>query len=112
MNDNKIEKPIEQNFYKHKPQSVAPIINTVVHEDGDVVVAILAKVEVARIMEALNKTTLVSITIQFQITLGTEDVVASDEEACIINQMRSVITAINATIIDKCLISVIFHIKI
>ena len=89
-------------LYKHKPQLVAPIINTVVHEakDGDVVVAIPAKVMVARIIEALRKTTLVPITIQLQITLDAEDVVAEDEEACIIKQMWSVITAINATIMQ------------
>jgi len=49
-------------------------------------------------MEALSKTTLVPITIQVQITLGAEDVVTEDEEAWIINQMWSVITAINAAI--------------
>ena len=77
----------------------------VVHEaeDGDVVVAIPAKVVVTRITEALSKTTLVLITIQVQITLGTEDVVvenvvAEDEEACIIKNIWSDITAINATI--------------
>jgi len=61
-------------LYKHKSQLVAPIIDTVVHEaeDGDVVVAIPTKVVVARIMEALSKTTLVPITIQVQITLGAE----------------------------------------
>ena len=53
-------------LYKHKPQLVALITNTVVHKekDGDVVVAIPAKVMVAKIMEALSKTTLVPITIQ------------------------------------------------
>jgi len=80
-------------LYRHKPQLVAPIINTVVH--GDVVVVIPVKVMVARIIEALSKTTLVPITIQVQITLGAED-----EEACIINQMRSVITATSATIMQ------------
>jgi len=86
---------------------VAPIINTVVDEaeDGDVVVAIPSKVVVARIMEALSKTTLVPITIQVQITLGAEDVVAEnvvvkDNEACIINQMWSVITVLNTTIMQ------------
>jgi len=81
-------------LYKHKPKLVAPTINTVVHKakDEDVMVAIQAKVMVARIMEALSKTTLVPITIEVQITLGAEDVVvedvvAEDEEACIINQM-------------------------
>jgi len=98
-------------LYKHKPQLVAPIINTVVHEikDGDVVVAIPAKVVVvaipakvvvAKIMEALSKTTLVPITIQVQITLGAENVVAEDDEACIINQMWSVMSAINAAIMQ------------
>jgi len=89
-------------LYKHKPQLVALIINMVVHEaeDGDVVIAIPAKVVVARIMEALSKTTLVPITIQVQITLGAEDVVAEDEEACIINQMWSVITTIKTTIMQ------------
>ena len=89
-------------LYKHKPQLVAPIINTVVHEakDGDMVIAILAKVVVAKIMEALSKTALVPITIQVQITLGAEDMIAEDEEACIINQMWSVITAINAAIMQ------------
>jgi len=84
-------------LYKNKPQLVAPIINTVVHEakDEDVVVAIPTKVVVARIMEVLSKTTLVPITIQVQITL-----VAEDEEAGIINKMWSVITAINATIMQ------------
>jgi len=59
-------------LYKHKPQSVAPIINTVVHkaEDGDMVVVISAKVVVARIREALSKTTQVSITFQVQILLA------------------------------------------
>jgi len=101
MNDNKIENQLNR-LYKHKPQLVAPIINTVVHEakDGDVVVAIPAKVVVARIMEALSKATLVPITIQVQITLGAEDVVTKDEEACIINQMWSVITTINTAIIQ------------
>ena len=89
-------------LYKHKPQLVAPIINTVVREakDGGMVVAIPAKVVVARIMEALSKTTLVSITFQVQITFGTENMVAEDEETFIINQMWSVITAINATIMQ------------
>ena len=62
-------------LYKHKPQLVAPIIN---------MVAISAKVVVARIMEAL----------------GTGNVVAEDEEAFIINQMLSVIIAINETIMQ------------
>jgi len=50
---------------------VAPIINTIVHEveDGDMVVAIPAKVVVARIMEAMSKTTLVPIIIEVQTTL-------------------------------------------
>ena len=89
-------------LYKHKPQLVAPIINTTVHEakDEDVVVAIPAKVVVARIMEVLSKTTLVPITIQVQITLGAENVVMKNEEAFTINQMWSVITAINATIMQ------------
>ena len=89
-------------LYKHKPQLVAPIINMVIHEaqDRDVVVVIPAKVVVARIMEALSKTTLVSITIQVQITFGAENVVAEDEEAFIINQMWSVIIAINTTIMQ------------
>ena len=84
-------------LYKHKPQLVAPVINTVVHkeEDEDVVVAIPAKVVLARIMEVLSKTTLILITIQVQITLYTED-----EEAFIINQMLSVIIAINTTIMQ------------
>jgi len=86
-------------LYKHKPQLVAPILNTVVHkiEDGDMVVVIPAKVMVTKIMEALSKTTLVSITIQVQITLSA---IAEDEKAFIINQMLSVITAINATIMQ------------
>jgi len=43
----------EQRLYKHNPQLVAHIINTVVHEaeDGDMVVAIPAKVVVVRIMQ-------------------------------------------------------------
>ena len=84
-------------LYKHKPKLVDPIINTVVHEaeDGDMVVAIPAKVVVARIMEVLSKTTLVPIAIQVQITLGAED-----EEAFIINQMLSVIIAINMAIMQ------------
>ena len=88
--------------YKHKPQLVAPIINTIVHEaeNGDMVVAIPTKVVVARIMEALNKTTLIPITFQVRITLDAENVVAEDKEAFIINQMWSVITAINATIMQ------------
>jgi len=59
------------------------------------VVAIPAKVVVARIMEVLSKTTLVPIAIQVQITLGAED-----EEAFIINQMLSVIIAINMAIMQ------------
>jgi len=51
-------------------------------------------------MEALSKTALVPIIIYVQITLGAEHVVAEDEEACIINQMWSVITAINAAIMQ------------
>jgi len=100
MNDN-IENQLNR-LYKHKPQLVAPIINTVVHEaeDGDMVVAIPAKVVVARIMEALSKTTLVSITFQVQITFGTKNVVAEDEETFIINQMWSVINVINAAIMQ------------
>ena len=84
-------------LYKHKPQLVDPIINTVVHEaeDGDMVVVISAKVVVARIMESLSKTKLVPITIQVQITLGTED-----EETFIINQMLSVIIVINVAIMQ------------
>jgi len=74
-------------LYKHKPQLVAPIINMIL---------IPAKVVVARIMEALSKTTLVPITIQVQITIGAEDVVVENEKAFIINQIWSVITAINA----------------
>jgi len=62
-------------LYKHKPQLVAPIIN---------MVAISAKVVVARIMEALD--------------VG--NVVVEDEEAFIINQMLSVIIAINVTIMQ------------
>jgi len=62
-------------LYKHKPQLVAPIIN---------MVAISAKVVVARIMEVL----------------GTGNVVAEDEEAFIINQMLSVIIAINVAIMQ------------
>ena len=48
---------------------IAPIINTVVHEaeDGDVVVAIPAKVVVSRIMEALSKTTLVLNQVEFNV---------------------------------------------
>ena len=61
-------------LYKHKPQLVAPIIN---------MVAISTKV-VATIMEAL----------------GTGNVVAEDEEAFIINQMLSVIIAINVAIMQ------------
>jgi len=89
-------------IYKHKPQLVAPIINTVVHEaeDRDMVVAIPTKVVVVRIMEAMSKTTLVPITFQVQITLGAENVVAEDEKTFIINQMWSVITAINTTIMQ------------
>ncbi|XP_037494703.1 uncharacterized protein LOC119370507 [Jatropha curcas] len=57
MNDNKIEKPIEQAL---QAQLVAPLISTAVHEveDADVVVAIPTKVVVARTMEVLSKTTL------------------------------------------------------
>jgi len=62
------------------------------------VVVIPAKVVVAKIMEALSKTILVPITFQVQITIGAENVVAEDEEAFMINQMWSVITAINAAI--------------
>jgi len=64
------------------------------------VVVIPTKVVVARIMEALSKTTLVPITFQVQITLGAENVVTEDKEAFIINQLWSVITAINATIMQ------------
>jgi len=101
MNDNNIENQLSR-LYKHKPQLVDPIINTVVHEaeDEDMVVAIPAKVVAAKIMEALSKKTLVPITFQVQITLGVENVVAEDEEAFIINQMWSVITAINTTIMQ------------
>ena len=72
MNDNKIEKPIEQTLQAQASIGIASIINTVVHEvkDKDVVIDISAKVVVARIMEALSKTTLVPITIQVQITLA------------------------------------------
>ena len=63
-------------------------------------VAIPTKVVVVRIMEALSKTTQVPITIQVQITLGAKEVIAEDEEACIINQMWSVIIVINATIMQ------------
>ena len=62
-------------LYKHKPQLVAPIIN---------MVAISAKVVVARIMEALD----------------TGNVVTEDEEAFIINQMLSVIIVINVAIMQ------------
>jgi len=48
----------------------------------------------------LSKTTLVPITIQIQIPLGVEDVVVEEDEACIINPMWSVITAINAAIMQ------------
>ena len=61
-------------LYKHKPQLVAPIINMVA----------ISKVVVVRIMEAL----------------GTRNVVAEDEEAFIINQMLSVIIAINVAIMQ------------
>jgi len=61
------------------------------------VVAIPTKVVVEKIMEALSKTTLVPMTNQFQITPGVEDVVAEDEEVCMINQMWSVI---NTTIMQ------------
>jgi len=91
MNDNKIEKPIEQALQAQASQLVAPIINMIL---------IPAKVVVARIMEALSKTTLVPITIQVQITIGAEDTVAEDDEAFIINQMWSVITTINAAIMQ------------
>ena len=70
-------------LYNHKPQSVAPIINMVL---------IVVKVVVAKIMEVLSKTTLISITIYVQITLD-----AGNEEEFIINQILSVIIAINAT---------------
>jgi len=63
-------------------------------------VLIVVKVVVAIIMEALSKTTLVSITIKVQITLGTGNVIAEDEEAFIINQILSVIIAINANIMQ------------
>ena len=62
-------------LYKHKPQLVAPIIN---------MVAISAKVVVARIMKVL----------------GTGNVVAEDEEEFIINQMLSVIISINVAIMQ------------
>ena len=78
-------------LYKHKPQLVAPIINMVL---------IVVKVVVARIMEALSKTTLVPITIQVQITLGAGNVIAEDDKTFIINQILSVIIAINATIMQ------------
>ena len=78
-------------LYKHKPQLVALIINMVV---------IPTKIMVARIMEVLSKTTLVPITIQVQITFGAGNVVAEDEKAFIINQMLSVIIAINVAIIQ------------
>jgi len=64
------------------------------------VVVIPTKVVVGRIMEVPSKTILVPITFQVQITLGVENVVAEDKEAFIINQMWSVINAINATIMQ------------
>jgi len=89
-------------LYKYKPQLVAPIINTVVHEakDRDVLVVIPTKDVVAKTMEVLSKITLVPITIRVQITLGAENVVVEDEETCIINQLWSVITAKNAIIMQ------------
>ena len=100
MNDNKIEKPIEQtlqaqawigsSYHKHSSSRGKGWGHGGSYSSK--------KVVVARIMEALSKTTLVPITIQVQITLGAEDVVTEDEEAWIINQMWSVITAINAAI--------------
>jgi len=62
-------------------------------------VLIVVKVVVARIMEALSKT-LVPITIQVQITLGAENVVAEEEKTFIINQIWSVINVINRAIMQ------------
>ena len=64
------------------------------------VVVIPAKAVVAKIMEALSKTTLVPITFQVQTTLGAKNVVAEDEKAFIINQIWSVIIVINTTIMQ------------
>ena len=88
MIDNKIVKPIEQAL-QAQTSIGTPIINMVL---------IVVKVVVVKIMEAMSKTTLVPITIQVQITIGAEDVVAEDEKAFIINQMLSVIISINMAI--------------
>ena len=90
MIDNKIVKPIEQAL-QAQTSIGTPIINMVL---------IVVKVVVVKIMEAMSKTTLVPITIQVQITIGAEDVVAEDEKAFIINQMWSVITVINVAIVQ------------
>jgi len=63
MNDNNIEKPIEQAL-----QAQASIGSSY-HKH----VLIVVKVVVAKIMEALSKTTLVPITFQVQITIGAEN---------------------------------------
>jgi len=101
MNDNKIEKPIEQVL-----QAQASIGSSY-HKHGSSRGkgqgrggSYFAKVVVSRIMEALSETALVPIIIQVEITLSAEDVIAKDGEAFIINQMWSVITAINATIMQ------------
>jgi len=101
MNDNTIGKPIEQAI-QAQASIGSSFINTVVceAEDGDMGVAIPAKVVVAKIMEALSKTTLVPITIQVQIIVGAKNVIAENEEACVINQMWSVIIAINMAIMQ------------
>jgi len=74
MNDIRLKNQLNR-LYKHKPQLVALIIN---------MVTISAKVVVARIMEAL----------------GAGSVVAEDEETFIIDQMLSVIIAINVAIMQ------------
>jgi len=86
MNDNKIGKPIEQALQEKAS------IGSSNHKHGSSQGkgqghggSYSSKGRGGQIMEVLSKTTLVSITIQVQITLGGEDVVAEDEETCIIN---------------------------
>jgi len=96
MNNNKIEKPIEQALQAQVS------IGRSYHKHGTLGGHnhIVVKVVVAIIMQALSKTTLVPITIQVQIALGAVNMDAEDEEAFIINQILCVIIVINTTIMQ------------
>jgi len=90
MNNNKIEKPIEQALQAQVS------IGRSYHKHG----TYCSKGRGGQNHETLSKTTLVPITIQVQITLGAVNVDAEDEEAFIINQILSVIIAINTTVMQ------------